>query len=81
MMEIERLSTPAKYLLDAVAGGGKFDLVNKNWWEVNQLQKDTNEIINQFNIDKTNIYEDAQAINKSLSNLNDTQNKELSTYN
>lgn len=62
----------------AAEGVGMSDNVTKpKWFEITQLQTDINEVVNGFNVAKTNIYDLATNIKKSLEVLSEEDSKNL----
>ena len=76
MGTLEKASFPVKALADGITGD-KFDIKNKNWFEVTDVQKQTNELINDYNINQTKIYESANSIKDDLAHLTKEQNRDL----
>ncbi len=76
MKGLEKLSTPLKAGIDAMTGD-KWDISSKNWWEVSDISKKTNELITEFNTNKSIIYDTAQELRQSLSHLSKEDNRDL----
>jgi hypothetical protein len=76
MQTAELLAFPIKATTDAMTLG-KFDIQHKNWFTVTDTQKAVNEVVNDFNNMKTQIYTSASDLRKSLEHLNKEQNVDL----
>ncbi len=70
----EKFVTPAKNVLD---GMGVKGAKNAKWFEITKLQKELNEVINDFKIGKAKVYDEANNIKTALDGLSKEDSKNL----